>query len=144
MRSRRTVVVRGPLAPYGPGFGVLLVSRGYKPASVRCRLGQLNLLSRWLDVQGLGPTGLTDGQVERFVAARRAAGRVSCVSAANFALPLAYLRSLGVVPAGDAALSGGALEELLARSGAICASRVPSVWRSQRDRMGLVSCARAM
>lgn len=113
MRRRWTVVVRGPLAPYGPGFGVLLVSRGYKPASVRCRLDQLNLLSRWLDAQGLGPTGLTDKQVERFVAARRAAGRVSWVSAANFALPLAYLRSVGVVPANDAARSGGALEERL-------------------------------
>ena len=113
MKRHRTVVARGPLAPYAPGFGVLLVSRGYKPASVRCRLGQLNLLSRWLDAQGLEPTCLTDEQVERFVAARRAAGRVSCVSAANLALPVAYLRSVGVAPANDAALSEGALEELL-------------------------------
>ena len=57
---------------------------------------------------------LTGEQAERFVAARRAAGRVTWVSPQSVMLPLAYLRELGVAPTTVPAVVEGPLEELLA------------------------------
>ncbi len=113
MGQHQTAGVRGPLAPYALGLRAHLASRGYAPASARSRLSQLNQLSRWLDAEELEPVDLTDEQVKRFVAARRRAGRVSWVTPANLALPLEYLRSLGIAPAEESATPTGRLEELL-------------------------------
>lgn len=99
MRRHRKSGVSGPLAPYAAGLGAELERQGYAPASVRSRLSQLNQLSLWLDAEGLAPSGLTDEQVERFVATRRRAGLVSWISPVNLDLPLEYLRCLGVAPA---------------------------------------------
>ncbi len=104
MRQDRNCAVHGPLGPYAAGLRVELERRGYAAESVRSRLVQLNQLSRWLDAEGLTPAGLTDEAVERFVATRRRAGRVSWISSVNLALPLEYLRSLGVAP-GKASMS---------------------------------------
>ena len=113
MRQDRPGRVSGPLAPYAPSLRVELERRGYAPNSVRSRLSQLSQLSRWLDAEGMAPSSLTDDQVERFVAARRRAGRVSWVSPVNVALPLEHLRRLGVAPAKASGTSTDPLEELL-------------------------------
>lgn len=113
MRQDRSCEVGGPLGPYASGLRVELERRGYAAESVRSRLVQLNQLSRWLDAEGLAASGLTDEAVDRFVATRRRAGRVSWISPVNVALPLEYLRCLGVVPAKVGTSSPDCLDELL-------------------------------
>ena len=90
--------VSGPLAPYAAGFERWLVARGLRRRSVAKRVWQLEHLSRWLEQEGLAARELTPERVEQFLAARRAAGYVTWVSSRSVALPLEYLRGLGVVP----------------------------------------------
>ena len=100
MASRLWVpVVSGPLAPYAAGYGSWLAARGYSRWTVGHRLRQLDLLSRWSERERLSPGELTLEQVERFLAARRAAGYSAWLSVRSTMLPLEYLRALGVVPA---------------------------------------------
>ena len=113
-RSVWVPVVSGPLAPYAAGFESWLRSRAYSSSAVADRLWQLDQLSRWLEREGLGAGELTGEQAERFIAARRAAGRVTWVSPQGAMLPLGYLRELGVAPVPEPALAHGPLEELLA------------------------------
>ncbi len=110
-------VVSGPLAPYAAGFESWLRSRSYSPSAAADRLCQFDQLSRWLEREGLGVGELTGEQAERFVAARRAAGRVTWVSPQSVMLPLGYLRELGVAPTPAPAVAQGPLEELLADYG---------------------------
>jgi integrase/recombinase XerD len=107
-------VVSGPLEPFAAGFALWLASRGYSLSAAADRLCQFDQLSRWLEREGLGVGELTVEQAERFVAERRAAGRVTWVASQSVALPLGYLRELGVVPTPTPAVSRGPLEELLA------------------------------
>lgn len=98
MASRLWVpVVSGPLARYAPGYGSWLAARGYSRWTVSHRLWQLGLLSRWLEREGLSPGQLSPERVEAFLAARRAAGYSTWLSVRSTALPLEYLRELGVV-----------------------------------------------
>jgi integrase/recombinase XerD len=100
MASRLWVPVgSGPLAPYASGYGWWLADRGYSRWTVSHRLWQLDLLSRWLEREGLSPGELSPERVEAFLAVRRAAGFSTWLSARSTALPLEYLRELGVVPA---------------------------------------------
>ena len=94
----RVPVVSGPLAPYAAGYGSWLATRGYSRWTVAHRLWQLDLLSRWLEREGLSPSELTTERVEAFLVARRAAGYSSWVSVRSTVLPLAYLCEVGVVP----------------------------------------------
>jgi integrase/recombinase XerD len=99
MASRCWVpVASGPLARYAAGYGAWLAARGYSRWTIAHRLWQLELLSRWLDCEGVSPSELTPARVEAFLAARRAAGHCSWVSARSPTLPLEYLRELGAVP----------------------------------------------
>jgi integrase/recombinase XerD len=108
-------VPSGPLAWYAAGYGSWLVARGYSRWTVAHRLWQLGLLSRWLEREGLGPEELSPERVEAFVAARRAAGYSTWRSVRSTALPLGYLRELGVVPAAAAlGVEDGPLDRLLA------------------------------
>jgi integrase/recombinase XerD len=107
-------VVSGPLAPYAAGFESWLWSRAYSLSAAVDRLCQFDQLSRWLEREGFGVGELTGEQAERFVAARRAAGRTTWVSPQSVTLPLEYLRELGVVPAAAVAVVEGPLEVLLA------------------------------
>ncbi len=113
MRHRRPGRVGGPLAPYAAGFRAELESRGYAPVSVKHRLSQFGQLSRWLDDERLAPEELTGEQAQRFLAARRGAGRVTWVSPTSLAVPLGYLRDAGVTPAGTAVPGGDLVEDLL-------------------------------
>lgn len=107
-------VVSGPLAPYAAGFESWLRSRAYSLPATGDRLYQFDQLSRWLERAGLGVGELTGEQAERFVAARRAAGRVTWVTPQSVMLPLVYLRELGVAPMPMLEVVEGPLEELLA------------------------------
>jgi site-specific recombinase XerD len=107
-------VVSGPLAPYAAGFASWLASRAYSPSAAADRLCQFDQLSRWLEREGLGVGELTGEQAERFIAARRAAGRLTWVAPQSMMLPLGYLRELGVAPMPVPVIAHGPLEELLA------------------------------
>ena len=87
----------GPLARYAAGYESWLAARGYSRWTVAHRLWQLDLLSRWLDCEGLAVGELTREQLQRFSETRRAAGYSTWSSARSTALPLEYLRELGVV-----------------------------------------------
>ncbi len=100
MASRLWVpVLYGPLARYASGYGLWLSERGYSRWTIAHRLWQLDLLSRWLEREGLSPDELTRERVVEFLAARRAGGYSTWLSVRSTALPLEYLRELGAVPA---------------------------------------------
>jgi integrase/recombinase XerD len=100
MASRLWVpVASGSLAPYAHGYGSWLAARGYSRWTGSHRLWQLDLLSRWLECEGLSPGQLSPERVVGFLAARRAAGYSTWLSVRSTALPFEYLRELGVVPA---------------------------------------------
>jgi integrase/recombinase XerD len=94
----RRVVASGPLASHAAGFGRWLAERGYSRGSARHRLRQFWQISGWVEQHGLSLDGLGEDVLEEFLAARRAAGHVALVTPRSAALPLAYLREIGVVP----------------------------------------------
>jgi hypothetical protein len=107
-------VVSGPLAPFAVGLERWLRSRAYSRSATANRLCQLDQLSRWLECEGLGVGELTGERVERFADSRRARGLVTWVLSQSLALPLEYLRELGVVPVPAPPLAQGLFAELLA------------------------------
>src|ERR1700680_1926544 len=108
MASRLWVpVASGPLGRYAGGYGSWLAARGYSRWTIAHRLWQLELLSRWLEGEGLSPGELTSERVLEFLAARRAAGYSSWLSVRSTALPLEYLREVQVVPVVTAPAEGG-------------------------------------
>jgi site-specific recombinase XerD len=107
-------VVSGPLAPYAAGYELWLRSWAYSPSAAADRLCQFDQLSRWLRGEELGVDELTGEHAARFIAARRAAGRVTWVAPQSVMLPLEYLRAIGVVAPVPAAIVEGPVEELLA------------------------------
>ena len=110
-------VVSGPLAQYAAEYSSWLASGEYSRWAAADRLYQFDQLSRWLAREGLGAGDLTGGQAERFVLERGAAGVVSWSSPRSVALPLEFLRHLGVVPRPASVCPDGPLEELLADYG---------------------------
>ncbi len=106
-------VTSGPLAPFAAGYGSWLAARGYSRWTISHRLWQLDLLSRWLEREGLLPDELMSERVEGFLQARRAASCSTWLSVRSMALPLSYLRELGVVPAATRAVDDDPLERLL-------------------------------
>jgi integrase/recombinase XerD len=110
-------VVSGPLAPYAAGFEAWLQSRSYSSSATANRLCQLDRLSRWLDRRGLTVGELSDALVAAFTSLRREAGLVTWTTPQSVALPVAYLREIGVMPTPAATVASGPLEELLADYG---------------------------
>jgi integrase/recombinase XerD len=110
-------VVSGPLAPYAAGFESWLRSRSYSRSAAANRLCQLDRLSRWLERRGLTAGELCDARVAEFTSSRREAGLVTWTSPQSVALPLEYLREIGVMLTPAAAVASGPLEELLADYG---------------------------
>src|SRR6266581_1528105 len=100
------VVVTGPLAPFAPVLRARLREAGYTPLSTVVVMRLMAHLSRWLDVNGVGVTGLGREQVERYIAARRAEGRTSGLSPLSLDPILAMLTDAGALmpepPAGPA------------------------------------------
>jgi len=115
VRDPARTVVLGPLAPFVDGFVVELSALGYTAGSAVQQMCLMAHLSAWLEAEGLGPAVLSPVVVERFCCARRAAGYRSLLSFRALDSLLAYLRRLGVVPAAETAVPGGAVEDLLSR-----------------------------
>lgn len=115
MRDPSRTVVLGPLAPFAGGFVVELSALGYTAGSAVQQMCLMAHLSRWLEAEGLEPAALSPSVVERFFSARRAAGYTSLLSTRALDSLLVYLRRLGVVPAAETSVPGGAVEELLCR-----------------------------
>lgn len=89
---------RGVLEEFAQGYQAFLESRGFASVSIRHRMSQWGALGCWLTAEGRGPWELTDAVVERYLVARRSAGRVAWVSGRCLTLPLTYLRSIGAAP----------------------------------------------
>ena len=99
MHDPSRVRVSGPLEVFAPGFAAELARFGYRRVPVVFQLQLMAHASRWLEGEGLGAEALTSEVVERFLAARRAAGYTNYVTARAMAPLLGYLRGLGVAPA---------------------------------------------
>jgi integrase/recombinase XerD len=98
MRGPSRVRVSGPLEEFGPGFRVELERQGYSRLGATPQLRLMAHASRWMQSEGLAPEELTGEVVDRFLAARRAAGRRDYVTARAMAPLVGYLRRLGVAP----------------------------------------------
>jgi integrase/recombinase XerD len=92
------VIVVGPLAEHAEGYWAQLTGLGYTPWSATGQLRLMAHLSRWMAGERLEPARLTDEQVDRFVAARRA-GHTHLLSVRGLAPLLGFLRACGVIPA---------------------------------------------
>ena len=114
MHDPSRVRVSGPLEVFAAGFAVELARMGYRRTPATFQLQLMAHASRWLHGEGLGAGELTSDVVERFLAARRAAGYTNYVTARAMAPLLEYLRGLGVAPAASPRVAVGAVEVLLA------------------------------
>jgi len=90
--------VPGPLEPYSRGFRIELFRQGYTANAAQLQLSLMVHVSRWLATGGLSVAELAPAAVEKFLAARRAAGYTQYLSAKALDPLLAYLRALGVLP----------------------------------------------
>jgi integrase/recombinase XerD len=108
------VQVRGPLEDFAAGFAMELQAVGYRRVPVVFQLQLMAHASRWLEEQGLLAGALTSEVVERFMAARRAAGYANHVTARAMSPLVGYLRGLGVAPPASSLAPAGAVEVLLA------------------------------
>lgn len=108
--------VRGPLRPFMQGFAGELHRQGYKPHGARNQLRLMSHLSRWLEEEGLGTDDLVPANLERFLAALRAADPRHRSSDRRLAQLITHLRGVGAAPPPPPEPAPeGAVEELLAR-----------------------------
>jgi integrase/recombinase XerD len=103
----------GPLAAFVAGYERWLVQRGYRPGALVDRRSQFRSLSCWLAAEGLSAAELDGQRAKQFLAARRAAGRVTWVAPSSLRLPLEYLAEVGVVPAPITPRTSGVVDRLL-------------------------------
>lgn len=90
--------VSGPLAAEVHEFRTGLVRAGYSARMAQDNAYVMAFLSRWLEAEGLTPPELTAGQLERFAAARRAAGYRRWRTVTSLRLLLRHLRDRHLVP----------------------------------------------
>jgi integrase/recombinase XerD len=115
MGGRRGAGVTGPLEVYAAGFAVELERLGYVPRVVELKVRLMAELSTWLVGEALEVSGLSVEAAERFMAARRDAGRVKWVTTKSLAALLGYLDCLGVTLPASVLVAAGPVEEVLAR-----------------------------
>ena len=89
----------GPLGPYAEGFRAELARQGYAVSTAVNQLKLVAHLSRWMTAEGLSVPELVAVNVERYVAARRAARYRHNLSAQGLQPLLEYLRVLGALAA---------------------------------------------
>jgi integrase/recombinase XerD len=106
--------VTGPLAPFAPALGARLRASGYTPLTTVNVMRLMAHLSRWLSANGLGAADLTRGQVERYVAVRRAEGRTSGLSPRSLDPILGMLTDSGALTPEEPAGPVSEEERLLA------------------------------
>jgi hypothetical protein len=75
------IQLSGPLSVFAAGFLEELLGRGYRPGTAARQLQLMAHRSRWMAADGLEPGDLGRVEIERFVRARRATGRVQLASA---------------------------------------------------------------
>jgi integrase/recombinase XerD len=107
--------VTGPLLRYAPGFVAELARLGYTADSASGQMFLMAHLSRWLVGEHLDAGGLTPQVVQRFLAARRAAGYRLYLSPKALVPLLGYLRELGVTPPVPSPGPAGPAQTLLSR-----------------------------
>lgn len=127
MRSPATTVgevrVTGPLGSYASAFRSKLTDLGYTPLTTDLGYTPLTTArlmrtladwSRWLEEQSCSAADVTSELVRRFVAARRAAGRVSPYSPRLFDTVFGILVDQGVIrPEDNVPVPGSGLEPVL-------------------------------
>ncbi len=113
MRDPSGIQFPGPLEPFGCGFGRELLRQGYNRSTAVSHMRLMAHLSRWLLKEGLGAHDLRPSEIERFLAARRAAGAVShCLTLKAL---MAFLRERGVAPMPSVPEPQGPVDEVLER-----------------------------
>lgn len=115
MHDPSRVRVTGPLETFAVGFAAVLRVDGYTARGITGQLQLMAHLSRWLAQEQLGVASLTGTVVERFVAARRAAGYAQFRSRRALEPLLYHLRELGQAPPPSLPEPEGPVEELLWR-----------------------------
>ena len=115
MVARMKVRISGPLAPFAAGFSGELARLGYTALSARLQLQLMAHVSRWLASERLAAAALTPAAVDRFLAARRAAGYANHRTAKSLAPLLGYLRAAGAAPPPPPAVASTPMETLLER-----------------------------
>jgi site-specific recombinase XerD len=107
------VRLSGPLAEHAEGFRAMLADRGYAPSSAAGQLQVMAHLSRWLAQENRRADDLDQSAVDRFLAARKAAGYRRWLSPRAVAPLLEYLETGGLVipavPPGPQAPGGDVL-----------------------------------
>ena len=137
MSSSGRGYVRGPLAPWAEGFREHLLGQGYGWGSAAHQIHLMAHLSRWLEVQGLGPAALDERLAGQFAAARRADGYAALRSARALGPLLDYLRSLGVVLPPRMPVPQTPADRLAARFGEYLARERGLAGESVRSYMGV-------
>ena len=89
----------GRLGPQVDGYQAWLLKRGYSPDTVRNMLKLLGQIGRWLEVENLAVTDLDESQLDRFIAARRAAGDRRCPGPRGMRPLLGFLRESTLISA---------------------------------------------
>jgi len=115
MVSQSGVRISGPLEPFAHGFAVELSELGYAPKGATFQLRLMAHLSRWLEREGSDASALNPPVVERFVAARRAAGYAHHRSSGALSPLLGYLRRLQAAPPAPTPVAVSPIEGLLYR-----------------------------
>lgn len=88
--------VTSPLELYTAGFAVELARLGYTANSAAAQVSVVAHLSRWMVGEHLDDVGLVEPVVERYMAARRAAGYTNYRTARVLCPLLSFLRRVGV------------------------------------------------
>jgi len=98
MMQRQATRVTGPFADHAEGLRTWLIDTGgYVPPVVAHYERLLSDLGRWLDDEGIAATDVTNGDLKRFVTARRDAGERQCRSLRGLRALVGYLRQAGVI-----------------------------------------------
>lgn len=92
------VKVTGPLAGVADRFWAVLTEQGYTLSSAVNHIRLLAHLSRWMEGEVLEPGELSDAELERFLAVRRAAGYRCWLSSKGLQPLVTVLRADGFIP----------------------------------------------
>ena len=112
MNDALNVRFAGPVTPYSGQLAAELARLGYPKSTARGHLQMWAHLSRWLANEQVPLSELTESEITRFLAVRRAT-RASLYSAAALAPGLEYLRRSDVVPHSAVAVAVTPVEVLL-------------------------------
>ena len=91
------MAMKGPLAPWAPGFAERLTTLGYTPRVIGRHLHLAGGLSKFLHRRGLAATDLSPDLIEQFVAALRVKNRSRRPTARSLSWLVDYLTEIGVV-----------------------------------------------